>query len=1188
MLETMFNNPFSIGPFSKSILEKLESGVPVVSNSKDYVGGCDAILKLNSDRHRLMCGLSTVPVAQQFQLSKDIERLTVAINKLVEQTKLNSGMSTNRYFSELDEKTAFTVKKLNALAGDELIAANLYRCAANVVIGPSNESVKNEFMEHSWEEFQHFDDLIKKIQELHGTPEVELETLIKDSVNGVPQLKNSDSANLVKIMYSTEIKCIKSYKEAFDVINKYDPVTGHLITRILEKEMQHEYDLNKLGTEVGLQLASESKLDLKPTSEIIDLRKQLDEYIGTETKLSDNMVRSLNTLKAYLLSTVADTGSISRLLKTLSEKDYASSEDLVRDIIKITDIPDQIRKKIELDWKSPADVNLGESNFNALDDAVNKFKVASGKANNNAFLTNGTAHNGDKLKINKRYDPIKKQVVGKATAFSVVNASELEPEQVTEFKYKGEPNKITVTKVTKSDDGSSITIEGKTIQGSKELKVGDDISFSVKSDTMFRLFDLSDLPQSSGVVDMTINNRKSIPVTPVSVNDVIGIKGTPEAFEQRVQVKNIVPSANAIEITATDFKTGKELSFSVSEGTKFPSYDVTDVDFAQPPVRTVYVPPAYGYPQVAPNGQVAYPIPVQQKKSSIGKKLLAGGLATGALAAGAATLAGKGNTIQGFKTLGSGAKAGWTNARKDTSKGNKFTRFMGGIGGAVKGGASSGFGKDSRLRQKDVKWFETAKDWNAKRNENNLIKADAKEKAQAAKEEATKYGYEDAYKNAGWHRVNGKLSKVVDGKVIDATEDEIKKMNIDAQTKYDNDIKAKKQSIQSKIASFKNNKAGLKEDDFNLDGSLNDAGKEKISKYQQKITADKEAYDPNAKVNKLIARNALQGGIKNRTANAFHHIANLGRSIKQGTKNAFLGTETVGQHKRSEALRKAAANNTTTTVNGPTLYKSNATGGQTTQGILNAIQENMVDLPKTPRKRKSTPKKSKPAVTSTVPATQGNMLTEEAWRGYSSTEPIEYNSEFRLFDALQAMNEPAFNPVGSTQAPFVPQTAQTPSQVTTYGPAIQNKDVIQHKDRSAFRKAVSLGLKIGIPTAVAGTAIVGATTGKGPLGMLAHTNKAIDNYVAGKQKQLTKINSKYAGITNKNGLGQTLYDKHDQPKVDKINKQMKNVYMRTPESANKYGGLVETPKKQEIQTFLHSESDQVTPTLQDKFDWLNS
>jgi bacterioferritin len=140
---------------------------------------------------------------------------------------------------------------LNKALADEWLAYYQYWVGARVVKGPMRPNVEAELKEHANEELEHAGMLADRIVTLGGTP-----ILSPSEWKGTCAYDAPTNPHVKKILEQN----IKGEQCAIAVYNKMlekvklgnDPITFHMIRKIMEDEVKHEQDLENLKEDIDM------------------------------------------------------------------------------------------------------------------------------------------------------------------------------------------------------------------------------------------------------------------------------------------------------------------------------------------------------------------------------------------------------------------------------------------------------------------------------------------------------------------------------------------------------------------------------------------------------------------------------------------------------------------------------------------------------------------------------------------------------------------------------------------------------------------------------------------------------------------------------------------------------------------------------------------------------------------------
>ncbi|MFA4983454.1 MAG: ferritin-like domain-containing protein [Candidatus Micrarchaeia archaeon] len=145
------------------------------------------------------------------------------------------------------------VELLNRALADEWLAYYQYWTGALVAKGPMRSNVQAEFSEHAKEELEHAGLLAERIIQLGGTPILNPAQWAKLSNCGYDEPKDPHVLKLLEQNIKGEQCAIETYGKMLNKIRDIkDPITFHLLRKIMEDEVKHEQDLQDLEEDIKL------------------------------------------------------------------------------------------------------------------------------------------------------------------------------------------------------------------------------------------------------------------------------------------------------------------------------------------------------------------------------------------------------------------------------------------------------------------------------------------------------------------------------------------------------------------------------------------------------------------------------------------------------------------------------------------------------------------------------------------------------------------------------------------------------------------------------------------------------------------------------------------------------------------------------------------------------------------------
>ncbi len=145
------------------------------------------------------------------------------------------------------------VEMLNRALADEWLAYYQYWVGAKIAKGPMRPDVQEELTEHANEELKHAEILSERIIQLGGTPILDPAEFMKHSNCGYEVPSDPHVLKLLEQNIKGEQCAIVVYKKILEKIKLgNDPVTFHLVRKILQDEIKHEQDLEDLLEDITM------------------------------------------------------------------------------------------------------------------------------------------------------------------------------------------------------------------------------------------------------------------------------------------------------------------------------------------------------------------------------------------------------------------------------------------------------------------------------------------------------------------------------------------------------------------------------------------------------------------------------------------------------------------------------------------------------------------------------------------------------------------------------------------------------------------------------------------------------------------------------------------------------------------------------------------------------------------------
>jgi bacterioferritin len=150
---------------------------------------------------------------------------------------MEQGAVTSNYAGDVDT----AVRILNEAVATELVCVLRYKFHAAMAMGIASESVKNEFQLHAREEEEHMDQLVERISQLGGKPNLNPEGLLSRAAS--QYVEGTTLADMIRENLVAERIAVETYREMVRYFGDKDPTTRALLERILAKEEEHAQDM---------------------------------------------------------------------------------------------------------------------------------------------------------------------------------------------------------------------------------------------------------------------------------------------------------------------------------------------------------------------------------------------------------------------------------------------------------------------------------------------------------------------------------------------------------------------------------------------------------------------------------------------------------------------------------------------------------------------------------------------------------------------------------------------------------------------------------------------------------------------------------------------------------------------------------------------------------------------------------
>ena len=135
---------------------------------------------------------------------------------------------------------------LNKALADEWLAYYQYWVGAKIAVGPMRNAVAAELSEHAGEELGHAELLVERILQLGGTPILNPQDWFKLTNCGYEAPSDPSVERLLEQNIKGEQCAIRVYDELIGFVKDKDVITYNMVSKILEDEVKHEFELQSL------------------------------------------------------------------------------------------------------------------------------------------------------------------------------------------------------------------------------------------------------------------------------------------------------------------------------------------------------------------------------------------------------------------------------------------------------------------------------------------------------------------------------------------------------------------------------------------------------------------------------------------------------------------------------------------------------------------------------------------------------------------------------------------------------------------------------------------------------------------------------------------------------------------------------------------------------------------------------
>lgn len=145
------------------------------------------------------------------------------------------------------------IELLNKALADEWLAYYQYWVGAKILKGPMRSNVQEELEEHAKEELSHAELLADRIVQLGGTPILNPTEWMKKTNCGYEVPNDPHVMKILDQNIKGEQCAIETYSKIIEKLKIFnDPITFHIIRKILQDEVEHEDDLEALKEDIEM------------------------------------------------------------------------------------------------------------------------------------------------------------------------------------------------------------------------------------------------------------------------------------------------------------------------------------------------------------------------------------------------------------------------------------------------------------------------------------------------------------------------------------------------------------------------------------------------------------------------------------------------------------------------------------------------------------------------------------------------------------------------------------------------------------------------------------------------------------------------------------------------------------------------------------------------------------------------
>lgn len=143
------------------------------------------------------------------------------------------------------------IDMLNEALSAEILAAWQYWIGGQIAVGMLRPDVEEELMGHYEDETGHAETLVARILQLGGMPLVSPEQWISTSPSPFAAPTDPKTPILLAQNIKGEQDAIQLYTDIMAAIGDSDPTTYNILNDIIDKECEHELDLQRLLNDIS-------------------------------------------------------------------------------------------------------------------------------------------------------------------------------------------------------------------------------------------------------------------------------------------------------------------------------------------------------------------------------------------------------------------------------------------------------------------------------------------------------------------------------------------------------------------------------------------------------------------------------------------------------------------------------------------------------------------------------------------------------------------------------------------------------------------------------------------------------------------------------------------------------------------------------------------------------------------------